>query len=86
MKSNLLMNCLWHEDISPEELAERLELSPEVLFRKIFQEEEFTLHEINQIVGLLGLTEEEANTIFFRRRRERWQFLKPLGRMRKVRK
>lgn len=28
MKSNYLMNCLWYEDIPPEEMAERLELSP----------------------------------------------------------
>lgn len=65
MRSNLLMNCLWYEDISPEELANVLDLTPEALFRKIFQEEEFTPHEINQIVGLLGLTEEEINTIFY---------------------
>ena len=29
MKSSLLMNCLWYEDISPEELANVLELTPE---------------------------------------------------------
>lgn len=65
MRSNMLMNCLWYEDIVPEELAERLHLTPETLFRKIFQEEEFTLEEIHKIVGLLGLTEEETNMIFF---------------------
>lgn len=65
MRSNLLMNCLWYEDISPDELAAVLELAPEALFRKIFQEEEFTPHEINQIVALLGLTEEETNAIFY---------------------
>ena len=66
MKSNLLMNCLWYEDISPEELANILAITPEALFRKIFQEEDFTLGEIQRIVGLLGLTEEETDTIFFR--------------------
>lgn len=65
MRSNLLMNCLWYEDISPEELANVLQLTPEALFRKIFQEEDFTPNEINQIVGLLGLTEEETNHIFY---------------------
>ncbi|MBR7010830.1 MAG: hypothetical protein IKI02_07985 [Oscillospiraceae bacterium] len=65
MKSNLLMNCLWYEDISPEELANILELTPEALFRKIFQEDEFTLGEIQRIVGLLGLTQEETDSIFF---------------------
>ena len=66
MRSNLLMNCLWYEDISPEELANILELTPEALFRKIFQEEDFTLGEIQRIVGLLGLTQEETDTIFFK--------------------
>lgn len=65
MKSNLLMNCLWYEDISPEELANILEITPEDLFQKIFQEKEFTLGEIQRIVGLLGLTEAETETIFF---------------------
>ncbi len=66
MRSNLLMNCLWYEDISPETLADALELTPEELFQKIFQEKEFTLEEIRRIVGLLGLTEEETDTIFFK--------------------
>ena len=65
MKSNLLMNCLWYEDISPEELANVLQLTPEALFRKIFQEEDFTLGEIQRIVSLLGLTKDESDTIFF---------------------
>ncbi len=66
MRSNLLMNCLWYEDISPEELANVLQLTPEALFRKIFQEEDFTLGEIQRIVGLLGLTQEETDSIFFK--------------------
>lgn len=65
MRSNLLMNCLWYEDISLEELANILEITPEDLFQKIFQEKEFTLGEIQRIVGLLGLTEAETETIFF---------------------
>ena len=65
MRSNLLMNCLWYEDISPEELANILEITPEALFRKIFQEEDFTLGEIQRIVSLLGLTKDESETIFF---------------------
>ena len=66
MRSNLLMNCLWYEDISPEELADVLELTPEALFRKIFQDDDFTPGEIRRITGLLGLTEEEVDTIFYR--------------------
>ena len=66
MRSNLLMNCLWYEDISPEELANILEITPEDLFRRIFQEEEFTLGEIQRIVSLLGLTNDEVDAIFFK--------------------
>lgn len=65
MKSNLLMNFLWYEDISPEALADVLELTPEALFRKIFQDDDFTQGEIKKIVALLGLTEEETNIIFY---------------------
>lgn len=66
MRSNLLMNCLWYEDISPEDLANILEITPETLFRKIFQEEDFTLEEIQRIVGLLGLSNDEVDAIFFK--------------------
>ena len=65
MKNNLLMNCLWYEDISPEELADILEITPETLFQKIFQEQDFTLEEIRRIVSLLGLSDEEVDAIFF---------------------
>ena len=65
MRSNMLMNYLWYEDISPGELANILELPPETLYRKIFQEEDFTEEEIRKIVGLLGLTEDETDTIFY---------------------
>lgn len=65
MISNLLMNCLWYEDISPEELAKELNLTPNKLFDKIFADDEFTFEEIRKIVALLGLTEEETNMIFF---------------------
>ena len=65
MRSSLLMNCLWYEDISPEELANVLEITPEALFRKLFQDEDFTLGEIRRIVGLLGLSNEETDAIFF---------------------
>ncbi|MBQ1371841.1 MAG: hypothetical protein IIY70_02805 [Oscillospiraceae bacterium] len=66
MRNNQLMNCLFYEDISPEELANVLEITPEVLFQKIFQEQDFTLEEIRRIVSLLGLTDEEVDSIFFR--------------------
>lgn len=65
MRSNLLMNCLWYEDITPEELANVLELTPETLYRKIFQDDDFTPEEIQKIVGLLSLTEEETHAIFY---------------------
>ena len=66
MRSNLLMNCLWYEDISPEDLANILEITPEALFKKIFQEEDFTLEEIQRIIGLLGLSNDEVDAIFFK--------------------
>jgi hypothetical protein len=58
------MNCLWYEDIPPEQLADVLELPSEKLYDKIFGDDDFTPEEIKEIVALLGLTEEEANTIF----------------------
>lgn len=65
MNGNLLINCLWYEDISSEQLAEFLELSPWILFDKIFGGSEFTIDEIRKIAALLGLSESEINDIFF---------------------
>lgn len=65
MNGRLLMNCLWYEEILPEQLAELLELTPEMLYDKIFGVSEFTIDEIRKIVALLGLTETEVNDIFF---------------------
>ena len=66
MRSNLLMNCLWYEDISPEDLANVLAITPEALFKKIFQEEDFTLEEIRRTKGLLALSDDEMEQIFFK--------------------
>lgn len=63
--SNLLMNCMWYEDIQPEQLADELQISTNELYEKIFGEKEFTMSEINQAVALLGLTETETDAIFF---------------------
>ena len=65
MRSNLLMNVLWYEELTPEFLADALGLTPEALFRKVCGEDDFDLEEIRQIVGLLGLTEDEVDDIFF---------------------
>ena len=65
MRPNLLMNCLWYEEIAPTELADALELTPEALFDKIFRDNDFTQEEIRRIVGLLGLTEEEERDFFY---------------------
>lgn len=65
MQSELLMNCLWYEDLTPEFLADALEITPEALFRKVFGQEEFTLLEIQRLTGLLQLTAEEVDRIFF---------------------
>ena len=64
MRANLLMSCLWYEDISPEDLANILEITPEALFRRIFGEEDFTFQDIQRIVSLLGLTADEVDAIF----------------------
>ena len=65
MRNERLMNCLWYEEILPEQLAELLELTPERLYDKIFGVSEFTIDEIRKIVAILGLTETEVNSIFF---------------------
>lgn len=64
MRANILMNFLWYEDISPDQLADLLGLPSEKLYDKIFGDEEFTLEEIKEIVALLGLNEEETNMVF----------------------
>ena len=66
MKTSLLMNCLWFEDISPEAFADALEITPEELFQKIFQGKDFTENEIKKTVAMLGLTDEETDIIFYR--------------------
>ena len=65
MNVNLLLNCLWYEDILPEQLVEFLELTPAMLYEKLFGNAEFTIDEIRKIVAFLGLTEREVNIIFF---------------------
>lgn len=65
VRTNLLMNCIWYEDVTPEYMANVLEITPERLFRKVFGVEEFTLGEIQRISSLLGLTEEDVDRIFF---------------------
>lgn len=65
MRQHLLMNCLWYQEITPEELADALELTPEALFDRIFRDNDFTQDEIRRIVVLLGLTEEEEREFFY---------------------
>ncbi len=64
MRANLLMNCMWYEDISPEQLADVLSITPNDLFDKLFGNVEFTPEEIRQIVVILGLTKEETDAVF----------------------
>lgn len=65
MRGEMLMNCLWYEELTPDELADALELTPEALFQKIFERSDFSEEEIRKMVMLLGLTEEETERIFF---------------------
>ena len=60
------MNCMWYEDISLETMADALELTPERLCQKIFQEVEFTEEEIQKVTALLGLTDDEVYMIFYK--------------------
>lgn len=66
MNGNLLLDCLWYADIAPERLAEALEILPEILFKKICQEEEFTESEILAIKDFLGLSLDEVCMIFYK--------------------
>ena len=65
MRSDLLMNCIWFDEMTPEELADALELTPEALFRKIFGDDAFSEEEIRRTMMLLGLDENDAERIFF---------------------
>ena len=62
--ANLLVNCMLYEDISLEQLADALSMSPNDLFDKLFGNVEFTPDEIRSIVVILGLTKEETDAIF----------------------
>jgi hypothetical protein len=55
---------MWYEDISPEQLADVLSITPNDLFDKLFGNVEFTPEEIRQIVVILGLTKEETDAVF----------------------
>ena len=65
MRSNYLMNCLWYEDIQPEQAAQTLKISPEEFYDKVFGNKQFTLDEIRELSALLGLTDEEIDMVFF---------------------
>lgn len=65
MKASLLMNFLWYEDISPDELANALAIRPEEFFRKLFGDDAFTPDEIRRIQGILAMTDEETREIFY---------------------
>ena len=65
MRGNYLMNCLWYEDIPPETAAKTLNLTPDEFYDKVFGNADFTIDEIRKLTALLGLTEEEVDTIFF---------------------
>lgn len=66
MKANLLLNFMWYEDISPEQLADALSITPGDLFDRLFGNVEFTPDEIRQIVVLIGLTKDEEYEIFYK--------------------
>ena len=65
MRGEMLMNCLWYEGLTPDELADALELTPEALFQKIFERSDFSEEEIRKMVMLLGLNEDETERIFY---------------------
>ena len=65
MRGNYLMNCLWYEDLPPENAASALNLTPAEFYDKVFGAADFTLKEIAKLTALLGLTEEEVDMIFF---------------------
>jgi hypothetical protein len=65
MRGNLLMNCLCYQEISPEEAADALGLRTDELLARIFGEKEFCLEEIRRLKGLLALSDEETDVIFF---------------------
>ena len=65
MKGNKLMNCLYYQEISPEEAADALGLRVDELFARVFGETEFCLEEIRRLKSLLALTDEETDALFF---------------------
>ena len=66
MRGNLLMSCLCYQGISPEEAADALGLRPDELFSRLFGETEFCLEEIRRLKGLLALSDDDVDEIFFK--------------------
>ena len=64
MNTNLLMNCLWVADTTPEKVAEMLEITPESFYRKAFGEMQFTANEKYIIQRFLRLSDGEMKRIF----------------------
>ena len=65
MQGNILMQELCYQGVTPEEAADALCLRADELLSRIFGEKEFCLEEIRRLKGLLALTDEEVDTIFF---------------------
>lgn len=55
IKSEILMLYLWEKHMSPKELADKLEISENELFKKIYITKKFSLQEQKAIIKILNL-------------------------------
>lgn len=64
MKTELLMNVMWFENVTPKEAADALGITEADFYAKISGVSDFTRTERDKLSKLLGLDETERNYIF----------------------
>ena len=64
MNSRYMINCMWYEGVSVDDMANCLGISKQELYDKIYGEREFTPEEREKAAELLKLTREEAAEVF----------------------
>ncbi|WP_352399149.1 hypothetical protein [Anaerotignum sp.] len=66
INKNLLMNMIWERGFTTEQIAEKLKLEQDILFKKLEGSEDcFTIKEVQAMVRILEMEGTDAVKIFF---------------------